>query len=230
MTESDDDDDTYQNGTGSPWGVLASTGSANGYCSSRLTDEAKKSGTKRCPATATQTVAGPARAKAECSVERSFYGSAYHHQGADDARRYSCRATFVIRPASPLSLIIGGIRNVGIYAGSAGEVTLGAARKTTGRVAQAAVRRKAHAPVLRTVSARLTGPGIARLPLKLTKPTARRLRRKRRVSLPVVVSFTPVGGRPTARRQRLTLTIPTVVPKAKKVKLTPANARRRPRH
>ncbi len=241
-TETDEDDDIYRGDTGSPWSVDVRAdlqgqggevwGSASGFCRSRLTAEERKFGRPVCPRTVTGTATGPRRARATCRVSRGFFGAAFHVRGRDDARRYTCRATLRIEPATPLDLIsISGTRAT-VYAPGPGTVTVGTAGKTGARAAGASPRvarpkptpkAKRTPPPLSTTRKKTTTAGYVVVPLKLSRSSARTLKRKRRVTLAVGITFTPASGPTLRNRQRLTLHTPTKPRKVKKVRRTRAN-------
>jgi hypothetical protein len=131
--------------------------------------------------------------------------------GPDDKRRVTCTSTLTIRPVPGLTAGVSGT-TVGVSVPSAGTLIVGP-RGAAGVASAAVMRKKKPKPKpFKTVTIKAKKAGPVRIPIKLSKSAKTLLRRHRRLTLPISLTFKPTGGKKTTRRQRITLTLPPCKP------------------
>lgn len=125
--------------------------------------------------------------------------------GPDDKRRVTCTSTLTIRPVPGVTAAATGTV-VGTALPSAG--TLVVEPRGQAPFARVAARRKAKPSPFKTVTIKVKKARRVRIPLKLSRAAKTRLRRNRRLTLRIRLTFKPVRGEKTIRKQRITLTLP----------------------
>ena len=137
-----------------------------------------------------------------------------------DVRRIECDAEWRIEPIPELAAVPDG-EYVQVSVALAGLLVIDPFL-LGGSTAQAA----AAKPKISRIRTQVTGPGAATAKLKLNAAAKRLLKRRRKLSVRLDITFTPTGGKPVKTTQRVTIRQPKAQPKICKVSRT---ARRLPR-
>ena len=167
----------------------------------------------KCPETDNVTYYGPdPDVRIRCGGAGSLQlGFGEPTRGPDDKRRVTCTSILTIRPVPGLTAGVMGT-TVGISLPAAGTLIV-APRATAGQAVAAARRiKKAKRSPFKTVTIKADKAGPVRIPIKLSRSAKALLRRHRRLTLPISLKFTPVGGKKTTRKQGITLTLPPCKP------------------
>jgi hypothetical protein len=118
----------------------------------------------------------------------------------------TCTVSLQIVPVSEFVVAGGAGGGAGVFLPGAGAVVV----KAAGGLPEADVARggRKGKPPFAPLYRKVTGAGWLAFRLKLSPSTKAALRRRHKLTLPIVLTFTPRGGKPVVRRQRLTLTLP----------------------
>ena len=164
-----------------------------------------------CPASTSVSVVGNGQsALVDCGVAWPFRSGSDKRRGPDDKRVVHCSATLKIEPAVPLKVVVGGT-TASTQAPGPGRLTVTAPAGSNGRAVAAAAKkkRKRRWPAIAPFRANVKQAGAVTIKLKLSKPAKRTLARRHKLSLPLKLSFKPVGGgKALSRKQRVTLRQP----------------------
>jgi Tol biopolymer transport system component len=178
---------------------------AGAFVGGQVRDTTRNGGS--CEHSTTTTVVGDGRPlQHTCSAK--FFGPENPIQpvtyGSDADRRLSCDLTLTITPSAALDASAGGTA-VTAYAPGAGTMQIAPAGGSR-RVAAVAAKRLAP---FKTARKTVSKAGPVAFGLKLSRKSARALKRKHKLALRVRLTFRPAGGGPrTARNTRIVLRRP----------------------
>jgi hypothetical protein len=169
-------------------------------------------GDRPCPSSASLSAFGENDFDALCQAGYSQSGYPYPNKslGPDASRQATCRASFKIVPAFPLSALITGTTAT-VLAPSAGTLTLSATSNTLLLGADAARKRPKPRPPIAPVRLKVRKAGPVAIPLKMSKPAVNTLRHRHALVLSLKLAFSADGGKRTVSTHRVTLTRPACV-------------------
>ena len=156
-----------------------------------------------CPARASTSVVGPSNfVRAACYA--LYYSSGQAVRGPDDERVITCNATLRISPASTLVGLAGNGPAFGLFAPSAGTLTVAPTGSGSARAAGTR-RRKRPKPPFSTVRVRPREAGPVTVKLKLSPAAKKTFKRKHALKLPMKLTFVAADGTRTVKTQKLTI-------------------------
>jgi hypothetical protein len=157
--------------------------------------------TGRCSETSSVTVIGDGRAPYFICASIGIIARDPNRMGPDDARVQRCTFRMSIEAAATLVTTTSGGTDVSTYVPGAGTVTATAGR-SSGRATAAA---KKRTPLFKPVKKSVKKAGPVKLRLALSKGARATLRKKRRLTVTLVLTFKPRSGKTTKRTIKLTL-------------------------
>jgi hypothetical protein len=184
---------------------LCTTKTTSAYCNSHPNLSV---GDRPCPGSASLSGFGDNDFDARCnSGYNQLQPPGPPRLGPDASRQATCRASFRIVPAVPLSALLTGL-TASVLVPSAGTLTLSATSKRLLHGARAARKRPNPNPPITPVRIKVSKAGPVAIALKLSKPALNTLLHRHKLVLSLTLAFTAGGGKRTLRTQRVTLALP----------------------
>jgi hypothetical protein len=113
--------------------------------------------------------------------------------GPDSERLFSCSGELTTKPAVPLNVIGSGTTTLGTVVAGPGKLSVTGSTPRKGRLTAAAARKRKRAP-FKTLEVTAKQGGPVQLPLKLTSPAKKQLKKRHKLTVGLKVSFKPAGA------------------------------------
>lgn len=160
-----------------------------------------------CAQEKTYEFVGPAAVKADCVVERNYFGSGYNVRGPDNLRRHTCAATLDVRPVRIFDLTVTGKTGATTVPGPGQLAITGSLVGVQSVTAPgtASVRAATVPASALKLKKRVKAQGVVRFPLGLKGEAKRLYDAGGAIDLDLTTTFTAADGTITTTQQEITL-------------------------